>query len=249
MKSEKKMQSIKKITLATTLVLTGLLMTVSGNAQNAGARDAVIGAINIKIAAQWSTATQVVIADNWKLVISEDGLRIQKANGTDWYWLGDTAWSLFQELNREDAEAYFSMRASQGFTVIQAVVVMGWNRDWNDANAYGHRPFHNGDGGNPNKDFWQHADWLINKAKEHGLYVALLPAWGSYWGKQATIEYAQWITNRYKDYKNVIWVNGGDRKVDRDKGMFNQIGNVFHTDEDTLITFHPRGGTKQSRQA
>lgn len=53
---------------------------------------------------------------------------------------------------------------------------MGWSRDWNDENAYGHRPFHNGDVSKPNEEFWKHADWLINKAKEYGLYVAFLPA-------------------------------------------------------------------------
>jgi hypothetical protein len=186
-------------------------------------------------------------SNEWKLVISEDGLRIRKANGEDWYWLGDTGWSLFQELNREDAEYYFSTRASQGFTVIQAVVVMGWNRDWNDENAYGHPPFHDGDANRPNDAFWKHADWLIKKAQDHGLYMALLPAWGSYWGDEAMIEYAQWITNRYKDYENIIWVNGGDRKVGEDKELFNQIGCVFETDEDALTTFHPRGGDPSSK--
>ena len=186
-------------------------------------------------------------ANDWMLAISDDGRRIQKANGSDWYWLGDTGWSLFQELNREDADYYFSTRASQGFTVIQAVAVMAWSRGWNDANAYGHQPFHNGDVNKPNEEFWKHADWLVNKAKEYGLYVALLPAWGSYWGKQATVEYAQWVTNRYKDYTNIIWVNGGDRKVADDTELFNQLGRVFDTDEDALTTFHPRGGDRSSK--
>ena len=247
MKSEKKIQLIKRITRATTLVLFGLLMAVSGNAQSALTRHDRTSAVTFKSAAPTSSSSYASNTDNWKLKISEDGLRIQKADGSDWYWLGDTAWSLFQELNREDAEFYFSTRASQGFTVIQAVVVMGWNRDWNDKNAYGHRPFLNGDAGNPNEAFWKHADWLINKAKECGLYMALLPAWGSYWGKQATTEYAQWITNRYKDCDNVIWVNGGDRKVANDKELFNKIGNVFHAVEDTLCTFHPRGGDASSK--
>jgi len=247
MKSEKKIQMIKEITLATALLLTGLLTALPGNTQCAEARDAGIDTVSFKNEAQSNTTAQAATHDNWRLVISEDGLRVKKANGSDWYWLGDTSWSLFQELNREDAELYFSIRASQGFTVIQAVVVMGWNRGWNDENAYGHRPFHDGDAGNPNESFWQHADWLINRAKEYGLYVALLPAWGSYWGNQATVEYAQWITNHYKDYDNIIWVNGGDRKAGSAEGLFNQIGNVFHTDEDALATFHPRGGDPSSK--
>jgi len=247
MKSEKKMQLIKITTQATALVLTGFLTNITGNVRNAEARDSSIGAITFSSTALSGSTAQAAISDNWRLVISEDGLRIQNADGSDWYWLGDTAWSLFQELNREDAEYYFSTRATQGFTVIQAVVVMGWNRDWNDENAYGHHPFHNGDVSNPNEAFWQHADWLINEAKAYGLYVAILPAWGSYWGKQATVEYARWIKNRYKDYDNIIWVNGGDRKVGNAKELFNEIGNIFHTDEDTLATFHPRGGDHSSK--
>jgi hypothetical protein len=192
-------------------------------------------------------AQHPVNENTWQLSISEDGLRIQKSDGTDWFWLGDTGWSLFQELNREDAEYYFSTRASQEFTVIQAVAVMGWNRNWNHANAYGHRPFINGDSKNPNEKFWEHADWLIKKAQDYGLYIALLPAWGSYWGDKVTIEYAKWITNRYKDYENIIWVNGGDRKVGGDKELFNKIGRVFDTDEDALTTFHPRGGDPSSK--
>lgn len=194
-------------------------------------------------------AFSTTAGNEWKLVISEDGRRIRKADGTDWFWLGDTGWSLFQELNREDAEFYFSTRAAQGFTVIQAVVVMGWNRDWNDENAYGNLPFHDGDASQPNEAFWQHADWLINKARDYGLYMALLPAWGSFWGDQATLEYARWITNRYKDYDNIIWVNGGDRKVEDAATvmLFNKIGEVFKKDEDKLITFHPRGRDNSSK--
>lgn len=185
--------------------------------------------------------------NNSKLSISKDGLRIEKSDTTNWFWLGDTGWSLFQELNRADAEYYFSTRASQGFTVIQAVAVMGWNRAWNDVNAYGHSPFIDGHADRPNEKFWQHADWILKKAHEYGLYVALLPAWGSYWGDEGTIEYAQWITNRYKDYSNIIWVNGGDRNVGEDKELFNQIGRVFSTDEDALTTFHPRGDDVSSK--
>ncbi|RLD53398.1 MAG: hypothetical protein DRI97_13580, partial [Bacteroidetes bacterium] len=180
--------------------------------------------------AKTSPISNTLESNKWTLVISQDKMRIQKADGSDWFWLGDTGWSLFQELNREDAEYYYSTRASQGFTVIQAVVIMGWSRGWNDTNAYGHHPFHNGDASNPNEEFWQHTDWLIKKASEYGLYLALLPSWGSYWGDQASIEYARWVTNRYRNFDNIIWVNGGDRNVGDDLELLNQLGEVFDTD-------------------
>lgn len=39
------------------------------------------------------------------------------------FLMGDTAWELFERLNREKADSYLQTRASQGFTVIQAVVL------------------------------------------------------------------------------------------------------------------------------
>jgi hypothetical protein len=200
MESEKKFKTVKKDVLASALFLIGILISYTGISQD------------------------VESPNNWNLAISEDGLRIQKADGADWFWLADTGWSLFQELNREDANFYFATRASQGYSVIQSVAVMGWNRKWNEENAFGDRPFIDDDASKPNEEFWQHADWLIKKAGDHGLYIALLPAWGDYWGNQATVEYARWITNRYEKYDNIIWVNGGDRIVGDHKRLFNQIG-------------------------
>ena len=49
-------------------------------------------------------------------------------DGKPFFWLGDTAWNLFQIPNREDAELYLATRAKQGFTVIQAGIVMGEER-------------------------------------------------------------------------------------------------------------------------
>jgi hypothetical protein len=235
--------NLVKVSLVAMVLCTGLLFVAPGESQNTVTRYANAHAVAFKGAAQSSTATQAAIPDNWKLVISEDGLRIQKADGSDWYWLGDTAWGLFQELNQEDADLYLSTRAAQGFSVIQAVVVMGWNRGWNDDNAYGERPFHNGNEDTPNEAFWQHADWLINKAEEHGLYVAILPAWGSFWtGKfsdNSAKRYATWIANRYKDQENVIWVNGGDTRPSKNQTRWNVIGNALNeTDPNHLITFH-----------
>ena len=54
--------------------------------------------------AKTSPISNTLESNKWTLVISQDKMRIQKADGSDWFWLGDTGWSLFQELNREEAE-------------------------------------------------------------------------------------------------------------------------------------------------
>ena len=60
--------------------------------------------------------------------MSENGRYLVHADGKPFFWLGDTAWLLSQMTTREDADLYLKTRAQQGFTVIQAAVVMGEER-------------------------------------------------------------------------------------------------------------------------
>src|ERR687884_1803920 len=45
------------------------------------------------------------------------------ADGTPFFYLGDTAWEMFHRLTREEADRYLENRRQKGFTVIQAVVL------------------------------------------------------------------------------------------------------------------------------
>lgn len=205
-----------------------------------------------------SAAPQVNWAD-WQLVPSSDGRRIDKANGEEWFYMADTAWSLFLKLDREEADTYLKNRRDKGFSVIQAVAVMGYNTGWNTPNAYGHRPFIDGDPTRPDTggdaNYWSHVDWVINKAKEYGLYVMLTPAWGSSYlqgdnvgrkelGTQEKCKsYATFIGNRYKDYPNIIWMNGGDSSPkEADRELFNTIGNTIKSIcKKHLMGYHGHG--------
>jgi hypothetical protein len=197
----------------------------------------------------------------WALEISNDGRRIQRSDGSDWFWLADTAWSLFARLDRGDVDYYMARRAQGGFTVIQAVVLMGYNHLWNEPNVYGDRPFINDDPTRPDtrgrSNFWTHADYIVDSAAEHGLYIAILPMWGYYVNGQfdteirftraSAVEYATWIARRYRNRPNVIWVNGGD--VDGGKGIatFKAIGAAIDgASPHQLQTFHPLGGRRSS---
>jgi hypothetical protein len=54
--------------------------------------------------------------------VSSNGRYLMK-EGKPFFWLGDTAWELFHRLNREEAEFYLKKRASQRYTLIQAVAL------------------------------------------------------------------------------------------------------------------------------
>ena len=66
----------------------------------------------------------------WQLRVSDDKRSLVKADGSPWFWLGDTAWDLFIRLNREELREYFRNRQEKGFTVIQGVVLMGYHVDF-----------------------------------------------------------------------------------------------------------------------
>src|SRR3546814_8507513 len=64
-------------------------------------------------------------------------------------------------------------------------------------------------------DFWDHLDWAVERAAAHGLYLALVPSWGSLAssGKlnPASAEvYGRFLAERYGDKPNIVWLNGGD---------------------------------------
>ena len=197
---------------------------------------------------------------SWQLNISHDGRFLEKSDGTPWFWLGDTAWSLFIHLDRDDVKRYFENRQNKGFTVIQAVALMGYNVDFNAPNAYGHRPLINNDPTKPdvagNENFWTHADYIIDTAAEYGIYIGLLPTWGYHIaGNQGTPvaftpesarAYARWIAKRYRDRPNIIWINGGDIAGDEHDGKDTEIWRIMGSEykencPDHLVTFHPNG--------
>jgi len=70
--------------------------------------------------------------------VSADGRYLLAPDGQPFFWLGDTAWTLCDVLNREDAAHYLDVRAKQGFTVIQLPAVM--SRYVGRPNAYGDKP-------------------------------------------------------------------------------------------------------------
>jgi len=193
-----------------------------------------------------------------KLKISENKRFLVFEDNTPFFYLGDTGWELFHRLNKEDTEKYLENRRSKGFTVIQAVALAELD-GLNTPNAEGHRPLIDNDPLKPNEAYFQHVDWVIRKAAEKGIFIGLLPTWGDKvdkrWGtgpvifnKENAFRYGQWIGNRYKNFPNIIWINGGDRDGGGDnKPIWEALANgIKSADKDHLMTFHPWGERSSS---
>lgn len=173
-------------------------------------------------------------------------------------WVGDTAWELFHALDRDSATYYLKRRAEQGFTVIQAVVLAELD-GLHAPNAYGNTPLLNDDPTSPNEAYFEHVDFVIDKAEEFGLNIGLLPTWGDKifkdkWGIGPEIfnpenarKYGFWIGNRYKNRKNIIWILGGDRNPrsgTQDKEIWNAmaagLAEAYGGNDKVLIGYHPQ---------
>lgn len=195
------------------------------------------------------------------LKVSENNRFLMTENGDPFFWLGDTGWLLFSKLNREEAGRYFDNRRQKGFNVIQVMVlhdVMRAVNVYGDSALTGHRidqplvtPGNSPD--DPEQyDYWDNVDYMIKLAGQKGLYMALVPVWGSnVRSGKVTVDqarkYAAWLSERYRDLPNVIWVNGGDVKGSDSTAIWNAIGlTIRQTSPKQLITYHPFGRTQSS---
>jgi len=218
---------------------------------------ALLFGLTVDSACLYAAAPRLKVSDNKRFLVHEDG--------RPFFYLGDTAWELFHRLNREEADRYLANRVKKGFTVIQAVALAEID-GLNSPNAYGHRPLVDNDPTKPDvkdgpaNDYWDHVDYIVNKANSLGLFIGFLPTWGDKWNKkwgvgggaftpESAATYGAWLGQRYKD-NAILWILGGDRPVENDqhreiiramaRGLSQGDGGVH------LKTFHPPGGNGSS---
>ena len=115
--------------------------------------------------------------DHGDLQIGPDQRTIVHADGTPFFWLGDTAWMMIHRASDEEVDCYYANRSALGFNVTLQVA-LGEIGEWNQPNRNGDRPFHDGDVGRPNEPYWRFVDSVIDRAAQYRMYVALLPTWG-----------------------------------------------------------------------
>lgn len=208
------------------------------------------------------------------LRVSDNRRFLVTTNGVPLFYLADTAWELFHRLDRKQASEYLDLRASQGFTVIQAVALAELN-GLTDPNPYGDLPLIDRDpmrpalspGANPGSadeyDYWDHVDYIIDQANQRGLYVGLLPTWGRWVpnprGKDETVfseanalVYGEFLGKRY-GRKGIIWILGGDRSAAGAEPIWRALArgiavgvNGKEDYSNLIMSYHPGGGYTSS---
>lgn len=196
-----------------------------------------------------------------QLKISANKRYFQTKDGKPFFWLGDTGWLLFVKCNREEAISYLQTRMEQGFNVVQVMVLHELKAA---KNAYGDSALKNLNVATPATtngsnfsdavayDYWDHIDFIVDEAAKRGIYMAMVPVWGSnvkngHVNNKQAAAYAKFLAIRYKSKSNIIWLNGGDLKGTDSLQVWKTIGSTLKKyDPNHLVTFHPRGRNSSS---
>jgi len=194
---------------------------------------------------------------------SPDGRKFCHADGTPFFWLGDTAWEIGtrMEFGEETThgrgiEWYLDRRAEGGFNVIQIPLITPLT-GLLGRNVRGERII-SGDAFDPeklNEAYLARFDRILDLLDERGLYAALLPTWGDVIGNglmdaAAAQRYGEVIATRYADRPNLIWMLGGDIDPAGKETVWDALARgIRSVIRNPLMTYHPKGAQSSSAYA
>lgn len=151
----------------------------------------------------------------WDLQVSPNQRFLQYADGTPFFWLGDTGWLLPTKPDRDEVKQYLAGCRENGFNVVQVQTLCGVPC----VNVYGqysnnrHEPWDMSyfDNSSMTYTYWDHMDYIISEAERNGIYIAMDCIWGGLVKsglmdtEQAEL-YGTFLAERYKNSPNIIWL-------------------------------------------
>jgi len=196
-----------------------------------------------------------------RLAVSENGRFLVAEESVPFFYLGDTAWQMLYRMDRGEIDRYLADRAAKRFTVVQCVI-LGELDGLETPNREGNLPLHALDPARPNVSFFELVDYTLQRAEERGLYVALLPTWGSHvedkphprfknyhpFNAENARRYGEFLGRRYSERTNVIWMLGGDRSPVGHEAIWNALAaGIRKHDTRSLMTYHCQGYASAAR--
>lgn len=181
---------------------------------------------------------------------------------------GDSPWALIVGPDHAGIEQYLENRREKGINAI--IVDLVEHKINGPDDAFGNSPFlESGDFSKPNDIYFENAAFVFEKAQEKGMAVFVFPAYLGYpggedgWyediircGPTTMYAYGKYVANKYKDFKNIIWLIGGDRNgaIEEIHAMVkgieevksNQIFSVHNARNQSGITMYPNQDRKPS---
>lgn len=148
----------------------------------------------------------------------QDPHQLATPDGRPFFLLPDTAWKMWYRLTRVEIDRYLADRARRVFNVVQV-----WVYDHVRRTRDGEQAFIGHDVDRPNERFWELVDYTFERARRHGLRLAIVPMWASYVtgvyaapgdpimlrDLAAARGYGRFLGRRYRDF-GPIWIIGGE---------------------------------------
>jgi hypothetical protein len=196
------------------------------------------------------------------LQVSGNGRFLVDGSGTPFLMRGDAAWSLIAATRSAEADQYLADRQARGFNLVLVNLVEHLFAPNAPADNAGDFPFFDPVTGSdrafidpPNPNYFAYADQVINDAAQRGLYVLLDPSYLGFPGTQegwsqeiaaagpaAMRQWGQFVGNHYKNFANVVWLQGADYNPPADLlEDVNQVALGIRDAGDThLMSAHPQ---------
>src|SRR5262249_179348 len=102
--------------------------------------------------------------------VSPNGRYFVDQKGEPFFWLGATQWQACRDYTVDEAKTILDTSKKNGFTVIQ-VILLGIG-DGTAPNVNGQKPWINDNPLTPNEAYFQHADRVIEAARERGIVLS-----------------------------------------------------------------------------
>lgn len=189
---------------------------------------------------------------HFPLKISENRRYFTDQDNKPFLYHADTGWKIFTSLTTAEAVEYMSFRKTQGFTVLQVMLVLSPE----DVSRYGQKPFlGDNDFSRPNEAYFNHVVKIIHKADSLGLLIAMSQPWlgccmegfgGSAEkpfqknGPQKCRMFGNYLGRKFTSCNNLFWIMGGDNdpKGDRES-LFVFFDGLNETKaKHQLMTYH-----------
>jgi len=156
----------------------------------------------------------------YPVTVSANRRYLVDQNNVPFLIVGDAPHSLFVNLSEADAATYFANRMALGFNAVWIQLLCNtYTGGRADGSTYdGIIPFTTpGDFATPNAAYFSRVDDMIRLAAQYGITVFVDPVDTGGWmdalrsnGVSADRTFGQYLGNRYKNFDNIVWLNGND---------------------------------------
>jgi hypothetical protein len=178
--------------------------------------------------------------------VSDDGRSFAHADGTPFFWLGDTVWNGLIRSSPGGWDDYLGTRRAQGFSVVQF-----FSTHWRAlaTDPEGQAAYSEDGGFTVNPAFYQRLDPKVKAVADNGMLASAIvvlalydeePGWT--WPAERLIRFARWLRARWGAY-HVAWSLGGDGNFGGERAeRWRSIGAAAYVDPpEALVTMHPFG--------